>query len=203
MNSGWSSIPPTRLARRSSAIVAVLRARAMRHAGFDMILHATYMDEEALAAVIENRVPIVPTFTFQANLADYGATVGASPTTVFCNRLRVFPIRRLRYFVRVSPTSLKARVRQPVASPRATIWRPKTKGAIAMVDNQSTNVYKQIELVGSSPDGTDAAVKNALDRAGQTLRNLRWFEVVSVRGGIEDEKIREWQVTLKAAFVLD
>lgn len=72
-----------------------------------------------------------------------------------------------------------------------------------MVDNQSTNVYKQIELVGSSPDGTDAAVKNALDRAGQTLRNLRWFEVVSVRGGIEDEKIREWQVTLKAAFVLD
>jgi imidazolonepropionase-like amidohydrolase len=47
-------------------------------AGFDMILHATYMDEEALAAVIDKRVPIVPTFTFQANLADYGAAVGAS-----------------------------------------------------------------------------------------------------------------------------
>lgn len=47
-------------------------------AGFDMILHATYMDEEALAAVVDRRVPIVPTFTFQANLADYGAAVGAS-----------------------------------------------------------------------------------------------------------------------------
>ncbi|MSR13958.1 MAG: hypothetical protein EXR86_05205 [Gammaproteobacteria bacterium] len=48
-------------------------------AGFDMILHATYMDEAALAAVIERKVPIVPTFTFQANLADYGETIGASP----------------------------------------------------------------------------------------------------------------------------
>ena len=47
-------------------------------AGFDMILHATYMDDAALEAVVERRVPIVPTFTFQANLADYGAAVGAS-----------------------------------------------------------------------------------------------------------------------------
>ncbi|MEO0996596.1 MAG: amidohydrolase family protein, partial [Pseudomonadota bacterium] len=47
--------------------------------GFDMILHATYMDDEALEAVVEAKVPIVPTFTFQANLADYGAGIGASP----------------------------------------------------------------------------------------------------------------------------
>ncbi|MBX9606462.1 MAG: amidohydrolase family protein [Gammaproteobacteria bacterium] len=47
-------------------------------AGMDMILHATYMDDAALEAVVERRVPIVPTFTFQANLADYGAAVGAS-----------------------------------------------------------------------------------------------------------------------------
>lgn len=52
--------------------------RDAARAGFDMILHATYMDEEALAAVVEHKVPIVPTFTFQANLADYGAAVGAS-----------------------------------------------------------------------------------------------------------------------------
>ncbi len=52
--------------------------RDTARAGFDMILHATYMDEEALEAVIEQQVPIVPTFTFQANLADYGAAVGAS-----------------------------------------------------------------------------------------------------------------------------
>jgi imidazolonepropionase-like amidohydrolase len=46
-------------------------------AGFDMILHATYMDEEALAAVIERKGPLVPTFTFQANLADYGEAIGS------------------------------------------------------------------------------------------------------------------------------
>jgi imidazolonepropionase-like amidohydrolase len=52
--------------------------RDAARAGFDMILHATYMDESALEAVVERCVPIVPTFTFQANLADYGAAVGAS-----------------------------------------------------------------------------------------------------------------------------
>ena len=46
-------------------------------AGFDMILHATYMDDEALTAVIDNKVPLVPTFTFQANLADFGAAIGS------------------------------------------------------------------------------------------------------------------------------
>ncbi len=71
------------------------------------------------------------------------------------------------------------------------------------MEDQSNNVYKQIELVGSSPDGVDAAVTNALERATKTLHNLRWFEVVSIRGGIENDAIREWQVTLKVAFALD
>lgn len=52
--------------------------RDAARAGFDMILHATYMDEAALEAVVAAKVPIVPTFTFQANLADFGAEVGAS-----------------------------------------------------------------------------------------------------------------------------
>ncbi len=52
--------------------------RDAARAGFDMILHATYMDDEALAAVAEAQVPIVPTFTFQANLLDHGQTVNAS-----------------------------------------------------------------------------------------------------------------------------
>ena len=71
------------------------------------------------------------------------------------------------------------------------------------MEDQSNHVFKQIELVGSSPDGVEAAVSNALERATKSLRNLRWFEVVSIRGGIEDDKIREWQVTLKVAFALD
>lgn len=52
--------------------------RDAARAGFDMILHATYMDEDALEAVIAAKVPIVPTLTFQAVLADHGAKVGAS-----------------------------------------------------------------------------------------------------------------------------
>lgn len=54
-------------------------ARDAALADFDMILHATFMDEEALEAVVDKKVPIVPTFTFQANLADYGDKVGADP----------------------------------------------------------------------------------------------------------------------------
>jgi imidazolonepropionase-like amidohydrolase len=46
-------------------------------AGFDMILHATYMDDEALKVVVDRKVPLVPTFTFQANLADYGPAIGS------------------------------------------------------------------------------------------------------------------------------
>lgn len=54
--------------------------RDSARAGFDLILHATYMDDEALEAVVAAGVPIVPTFTFQANLADYGEDIGASPS---------------------------------------------------------------------------------------------------------------------------
>ena len=53
--------------------------RDSARAGFDLILHATYMDEAALEAVIEAQSPIVPTFTFQANLADHGEAVNSSP----------------------------------------------------------------------------------------------------------------------------
>ena len=49
-------------------------------AGFDMILHATYMDDEALKAVTDRKVPLVPTFTFQANLADFGTAIGSDET---------------------------------------------------------------------------------------------------------------------------
>jgi flavin-binding protein dodecin len=67
----------------------------------------------------------------------------------------------------------------------------------------SDHVYKLIELVGSSPKGYDAAVSNAVERAGQTVRNMRWFEVVSTRGHIDDGKVAHWQVTIKVGFTLD
>jgi flavin-binding protein dodecin len=65
------------------------------------------------------------------------------------------------------------------------------------------HIYKKIELVGSSSNGFEEAVKNALGRAERTVRNMRWFEVAETRGYIEDGKIGHWQVTLKIGFTLD
>lgn len=65
------------------------------------------------------------------------------------------------------------------------------------------HIYKKIELVGSSPKSFDDAVKNALSRAGKTVRNMRWFEVTETRGHIEGNKVDHWQVTLKVGFTLD
>jgi flavin-binding protein dodecin len=67
----------------------------------------------------------------------------------------------------------------------------------------SEHIYKKIELVGSSPNGFEEAVKNALVRAGKTVRNMRWFEVVETRGYIENGKVAHWQVTLKIGFTLE
>lgn len=65
------------------------------------------------------------------------------------------------------------------------------------------HVYKKIEIVGSSPNGFEEAVQNALGRAKKTLRNMRWFEVTEVRGDIDDDKVGDWQVTLKIGFTLE
>lgn len=67
----------------------------------------------------------------------------------------------------------------------------------------SNHVYKTIELVGSSPNGTDDAVRNAIARASETVRNLRWFQVTETRGHIEDGRIGHWQVTVKVGFTLE
>lgn len=67
----------------------------------------------------------------------------------------------------------------------------------------NAHTYKKIELVGSSPDSSDAAVRNALERASSTLRDLEWFEVSEVRGHIKDGKVAHWQVVLKVGMRLD
>lgn len=67
----------------------------------------------------------------------------------------------------------------------------------------SDHVYKSVELTGSSPDGIEAAVERALAKAGETVRNMRWFEVTSTRGHIEDGEVAHWQVTVKIGFTLE
>ncbi len=66
-----------------------------------------------------------------------------------------------------------------------------------------SNVYKKIELVGSSMDGVDAAIRNAIQRASVSVRNLDWFEVTEVRGWIQDGEPQHTQVTLNVGFRLD
>lgn len=67
----------------------------------------------------------------------------------------------------------------------------------------SEHVYKKIEIVGSSPDGLQQAIENAIEKAAETLRNMRWFEVIETRGYITDAKVAHWQVTVKIGFTLD
>jgi flavin-binding protein dodecin len=65
------------------------------------------------------------------------------------------------------------------------------------------HVYKTIELTGSSAQSSDEAVRNALAKAGKTIRGMRWFQVLECRGHIENNRIDHWQVTLKVGFTLE
>jgi dodecin len=65
------------------------------------------------------------------------------------------------------------------------------------------HVYKTIELTGSSSQGLEQAINNALAKASKTLHNLRWFQVIDTRGEIEGGKVAHWQVTMKVGFTLD
>ncbi|HKQ30639.1 MAG TPA: dodecin [Burkholderiales bacterium] len=67
----------------------------------------------------------------------------------------------------------------------------------------SENVYKVVELVGTSTRGTDHAIANAIERASKTLRRLDWFEVKEVRGHVADGKVAHTQVVLKVGFRLE
>lgn len=69
--------------------------------------------------------------------------------------------------------------------------------------NVATNVYGITEIVGTSPDGVDAAIEVGIARANTTLRGLDWFEVAEVRGHIADGRVAHYQVTMKVGFKLD
>lgn len=64
----------------------------------------------------------------------------------------------------------------------------------------TNHVYKLVELVGSSTAGTDDAIRNAIETAALTIRNIDWFEVTESRGHVKDGKIAHYQVTLKVGF---
>lgn len=63
--------------------------------------------------------------------------------------------------------------------------------------------YKVTEIVGTSPDGVDQAIRNGIARAGETLRHLDWFEVAQVRGQVKDGAVEHFQVGIKLGFRLE
>ncbi|HHP7239180.1 dodecin [Longibacter sp.] len=64
------------------------------------------------------------------------------------------------------------------------------------------HVYKHIRLTGSSTVSIEEAIQNAIDRAEDSVENLRWFEVKDTRGHIEEGTVKHWQVTIEVGFTL-
>ncbi|MER8037681.1 dodecin [Streptomyces hydrogenans] len=67
----------------------------------------------------------------------------------------------------------------------------------------SNHTYRVTEIVGTSTEGVDQAIRNGIERASQTLRGLDWFEVTQVRGHLVDGRIEHYQVGLKVGFRLE
>lgn len=65
------------------------------------------------------------------------------------------------------------------------------------------HVYKSIELTGSSDKSLEDAIRGAVAKASETVRNMRWFNVIETRGMIDQSEIAYWQVTLKIGFTLE
>ncbi len=67
----------------------------------------------------------------------------------------------------------------------------------------SDPVFKKIEVTGCSNKGIDDAIQTAIAKASETVRHLRWFEVIEIRGTVDDDKVGQWQVTIKVGFRLE
>lgn len=67
----------------------------------------------------------------------------------------------------------------------------------------SDHTYRVTEIVGTSPESVEQAIRNGIARANQTLRNLDWFETTEIRGHLADGAIKHFQVTMKVGFRLD
>ena len=65
------------------------------------------------------------------------------------------------------------------------------------------HVYKHIELTGSSKTSIEEAIQNAVVKTNQSVRNMRWFEMVDLRGHIDNGIVSHWQVTIKVGFTLE
>ncbi len=82
---------------------------------------------------------------------------------------------------------------------RGNRFRAEKVRALPMDDH----VYKMLELTGTSAKSLEEAVNNALDKAAKSVRMLRWFTVSEIRGAIENNRVSQWQVSMKVGFRLE
>lgn len=71
---------------------------------------------------------------------------------------------------------------------------------MAKKESKTTNTYKMIELVGTSKNSYEDAIKNAISDASDSLKGLDWFQVTEFRGAIKDGKPSEFQAVMKVGF---
>jgi dodecin len=79
-------------------------------------------------------------------------------------------------------------------------------GSAHLPDEEATvanHVYRLSEIVGSSPTSVDDAVRTAIRKASETVRNIEWFQTEEIRGHVEDGEVAHFQVTLKIGFRVD
>jgi flavin-binding protein dodecin len=83
----------------------------------------------------------------------------------------------------------------------ATQWHP--SGTHSHAESiMNDHVYKTVEITGSSSKSADDAIRIAIDKASDSISNMRWFKVIETRGNLEDGKIAYWQVTLHIGFTV-
>src|SRR5215213_4007046 len=91
----------------------------------------------------------------------------------------------------------------PTPAPGETRVDERRTGRAGTVPRMSDHVYKSVEITGSSPEGVTQAIDRAIAKASESLRNLDWFEVESIRGVLADGAVAHYQVTLKVGFRLE
>ncbi len=69
--------------------------------------------------------------------------------------------------------------------------------------SKSNHVYKHIDLTGSSTKSSDDAIRNAIAKAADSVRNMNWFEVTDTRGYIDGKDVKYWQVTIRVGFRIE
>src|SRR5712691_5570766 len=101
----------------------------------------------------------------------------------------------------IKPTREHTRLRRRKSA--GTLWWGRRLVKDPQEATMQEHIYKVVELVGSSETSIEDAISTAISRANETIRQLRWFEVLQTRGHIEDGKVRHYQVALTVGFTME